>query len=132
MFNKKQPPPSDFKSRVQAYEEARKKGLVFQAEGTLGGIPLRKRRRYRNGGRLFGLILVVGLLIAMKAGMFAYVGPENYRHKMMPYTTSTAPQDQIIAYVMQPDPATLWVAKLFTDVTFQVRILVNRYWPDPL
>lgn len=132
MFKKKQPPPTDFKSRVQAYEAARKKGMVFQAEGTVGGIPLRKRRRQRSGGRLSALILVVGLLFAMKAAVMTYVGPDTYRSKLIPYVASVAPQDQIIAYVMQPDPVTLWVAKLFIDVTFQVRTWVDRYMPEPL
>ncbi len=132
MFKKKQPPPSDFQSRVQAYELARKKGLVFQAEGTVGGIPLRKRRRDRASGRLFALILVVSVLFTMKAALLSYVGPDTYRTKMIRYTASDAPQDQIIAYVMHPDPVTLWVARLFTDVTFQAKILVERYTPEPL
>lgn len=132
MFKKKQPPPTDFQSRVQAYEAARKKGLVFQAKDTIGGVSLRKRRSVRTGGRMFALILVVSVVFAMKAGLLAYVGQDTYRSRLIPYAASTAPQDRIIAYLMQPDPVTLWVAKLFTDVTFQAKILVQRYSPDPL
>lgn len=132
MFKKKQPPPSDFQSRVQAYEAARKKGLVFQAEGTVGGVPLRKRRPARTGGRLFALLLLVAVIFSAKAGIYAYDGPEIYRSKLIHYTASTAPHDQIIAYVMQPDPVTRWVAKLFTDVTFQGKMLMDRYLPDHL
>ncbi len=132
MFKKKQPPPSNFQSRVQAYEAARKKGLVFQAKGTVGGVARRKRRAGQGGGRAFALVLVVGLLFVMKAGLLAYVGPDRYRTTLMPFVASDAPQDQVIAYVMHPDPITLWVAKAFTDVKFEIQRLASRYMPDPL
>lgn len=132
MFKKKQPPPSDFQSRVQAYEAARKKGLVFQAEGTIGGVPLRKKRPLRTGGRMFALMLLVAVVFSGKAALYAYGGPELYRSKLIPYMASTATHDQIIAYVMHPDPVTLWVAKLFTDVAFQGKILLERYLLDAL
>lgn len=132
MFQKKQPPPSDFQSRVQAYEAARKKGLVFQAKDTIGGVPLRKRRSMRRGGRMFALILVVSVLFAMKAGLLAYVGQDTYRSRLIPYIASTASQDRIIAYVMQPDPVSLWGAKLFNDITMEIKVLVDRYMPAPL
>lgn len=132
MFKKKQPPPSDFQSRVQAYEAARKKGMVFQAEGTVGGILLKKRRSTRSGARFFALILVVALLFAMKAGLLSYVGPDIYRTRLTPFAASDAPHDQVIAYVMHIDPITLWLAKAFNDLTFQVQNLAGRYMPEPL
>jgi hypothetical protein len=132
MFKKKKPPPSDFQSRVQAYEAARKKGLAFQAEGTVGGVRVRKRRRAASGGRFFGLILVVGLLFTMKAALFSYIGPDSYRSKLAPYSASDAQYNQVIAYVMQPDPVTRWLAKLFSDVTFQAKVVVQRYAPQAL
>ena len=132
MTKKTQPPPTDFQSRVQAYEAARKEGLVFQAEGTIGGIPLRKRRRSPSGGRLFALILLVSAIFAMKAALLAYVGTDAYRSKLMQYSASEAQYNQVIAFVMHPDPVTVWMAQLFSDVTFQAKLLVSRYTPDPL
>lgn len=132
MFQKKPPAPKDFQSRVQAYEAARKKGLVFQAEGTLGGVPLRHKRPKRKSGRIFALILVLSILFAMKAALLAYVGPDTYRSKLAPYAASAAPQDRAIAYVMQTDAVTVWVAKLFAEVTFSVRKVVKAYTPEPL
>ncbi len=56
----------------------------------------------------------------------------NLEIRIIPDRASEAPQDKIIAYVMHPDPVTLWVSKLFNDVTFQAKILVDRYMPEPL
>lgn len=104
-----QPVDPDFAARVAAYQAQRAKGLVFQADGTLGGIALKPRRAPRRNlpARLLGLVLMFGLVFAIKATVLQVMGVAAYNGNLARLTASTSVVDNAVAALLHLDPITL-------------------------
>ncbi len=117
-----QPIDPDFAARVAAYQAQRDKGLVFQADGTLGGIVLRPRRSpHRNWiGRVLGLALMVSLVFAVKVSVLQVMGTSAYNSNLVRLTSSTSVIDQAVGKMLHLDPITLALDAQFVKIEMAV------------
>lgn len=100
----------DFANRVAQYQQNRAKGLVFQAEGTYGGVALKPPARAQRPWRLPRLALTFGLFFVIKASVFHLSGVAGYTGKLAGMSASVAVLDQVVATVLYPDPVSIAIA----------------------
>jgi hypothetical protein len=104
----------DFYGRVTRIEEARANGFGFEAPGTIGLSHYRKKKR--SGSRLLGpLFLAVVMALGLKGAIHYKVGAATY-DKRVETLMSGGTVDRVGGWLMQADPATLWVSRLFQEL----------------
>ncbi len=127
------PPKNDqrdeFADRLLSYEKARDKGFVFQADGTLGGVTLRKKRRTQYAGRIRSLIFIFLTLLFMKVVIFYMAGPTKYNSILSPYASDSAIHNRAINAVMAAGPVTVFLADRVGFVIREVRYAMNAILP---
>jgi hypothetical protein len=105
-----QPINQDFANRVARYHQNRAKGLVFQADGTCGGVVPKRPARARVLWRAPRLLAMIALLFSIKACVFHLSGIAGYSGKLAGLSSSEAVLDQVVAAVLYPDPVTVAIA----------------------
>ncbi len=105
----------DFYGRVTRIEEARAQGYGFEAAGTLGLSHYHKtaRRRIPVFGPLF---IAVVMALGLKGAIHYKVGAATYDQRV---ESLMAGQnfDRLGGWLMQADPATLWVSEFIGEMT---------------
>ena len=106
----------DFAARVAQYESNRESGLVFQAEGTVGGVvpisqPSKRRIRWIPALVFAGLMFVI-----LKASALHIMGISSYNSSLARLTASSAPVDRALGYILRPDAASIQIAMVFNKV----------------
>jgi hypothetical protein len=99
---------NDFYSRVSRIEKAHAKGYGFEAQGTV-----QRRAPSRLGARslrvLKPLVLALALGIGLKGVIHYYVGAQTYESRVSALAAGEG-FDQVGAWLMHADPATLFVS----------------------
>ena len=95
----------DFQGRLGRIERIHDGGGGFEADGTLGAsaVPRRRRRRLLRLPALLALTAVI--LILLKAGLHAALGPDLYAAKV-DLLRAGSDADRAGAWVLQVDPLT--------------------------
>ena len=106
----------DFAARVAQYERNRESGLVFQAEGTVGGVvpisqPSKRRIRWIPALVFAGLMFVI-----LKASALHIMGISSYNSSLARLTASSAPVDRALGDILRPDAASIQIAMVFNKV----------------
>lgn len=106
---------SDFQKRLSRIEKEHRSlssGYVRLQERNGVLVPVKKVRT-RRGFPWRGLFLVVVVFVLFKSLMLAHLGPIGYveRHATLESGTTV---EQMGAWVMRPDPATLYVSEIIT------------------
>jgi hypothetical protein len=106
----------DFAARVAQYERNRENGLVFQAQGTVGGVmpisqPSKRRIRWIPAVVFAGLVFVV-----LKASALHIMGISSYNSSLTRLTASSAPVDRALGYILRPDAASIQIALVINRV----------------
>ena len=96
-----------FVQRIKRVNRANRRGLGFEAVGTLGRSHYNTQERRRNYWRP-ALFAAVGFL-GVKAIMLTNIGVADYEARVEAMSAGTA-MNQFAAFVMQMDPATIWMA----------------------
>ncbi len=105
----------DFYGRISRIEEARAQGYGFEAPGTIGLSQYRRTTRRRRS--ILGPIFVaVVMALALKGTIHYKVGATTYDERVQ---TLLAGQsfDKLGGWLMQADPATLWVSNFIKEMT---------------
>lgn len=98
----------DFYARVARVQAAHARGLGFEAEGVLGRSSYVRPRR-RSIPILQPLTVALLCVIGLKATIHYHVGDGVYRDRVA--VLSAGDQvDRIGAFLMAPDPATIWLS----------------------
>lgn len=99
---------NDFYSRVSRIEKSHAKGYGFEAAGTLG-----RKGANRTGFRVLRLLkplaLVLAVGIGVKSVIHYYVGAQTYESRVSALAAGEG-FDPVGAWLMQADPATLWLS----------------------
>jgi hypothetical protein len=106
----------DFYGRISRIEEARAQGYGFEAPGTIGLSQYRRgvTRRRRS---LFGPIFVaVVMALALKGTIHYKVGASTYNARVEQLLAGQN-FDKLGGWLMQADPATLWVSGFIKEMT---------------
>lgn len=113
-----QPVDPDFAARVAAYRAQRDKGLVFQADGTLGGIALKPLRASRGTWpvRVLGLLFMFSLVFVIKATVMQAMGITAYNSNLARLTASASVIDKAVAQLLHLDPITLTLSETYVTV----------------
>lgn len=104
----------DFAARVADYQKRAKKGLVFQAEGTVGGKKMRRQRpafRARPIRMLFKLALI---LVAAKAVIFHVGTMVGFDPYAVVTSEGAGMGDQMMGLLFYPDPISIKVSEYLT------------------
>lgn len=101
---------------VRNHKRMRRNGVVRRV-GRDGLIRTRPRL-IRPHFPLKGALVIVALLIAFKALMFAQIGSDNYALKIQDLSAGSA-LEQTGAVLMQEEPVTVAVASVLTTYFFQ-------------
>ena len=100
----------DFAARVAQYERNRQSGLVFQAEGTLGGAVAKAQRPKRRSRWMASFIFAALMFVLIKASALHIVGISSYNSSIARLTASSSIVDRAASFVLRPDPATIQIA----------------------
>ena len=103
----------DFYGRITRIEQARSKGYGFEAPGTLGLSHYRKpvvRQRSIVGPLIVAVVMALGL----KGAIHYKVGAATY-DKRVASLMQGEEIDRLGGWLMQADPATLWVSHLIRE-----------------
>lgn len=107
---------TEFYDRVARVEKARAKGYGFEADGTLGrshfARPARRKRRL-----IAPLIMLVVCFLGLKAALHHQIGRDVYALRVDSMRLSDSGMEQIAGFLMQADPATLWLSDRIADYT---------------
>lgn len=105
----------DFYGRVSRIEQARAEGYGFEAPGTVG-LSHYTRTQRRRMSIIGPLCVAILMTLALKGFIHFKVGAATYQARV---ETLQAGQgfDKLGAWLMQADPATLWVSGFITDLT---------------
>lgn len=104
----------DFYGRVTRIEEARANGYGFEAPGTIGLSHYRKKKS--GGSKLLGpLFFAVVMALGLKGAIHYKVGAATYE-KRVEALMSGGSLDRLGGWLMQADPATLWVSQFFREL----------------
>ncbi|KAA9010296.1 hypothetical protein [Histidinibacterium aquaticum] len=101
-----------FEQRVKRIEKRHRQINEYGADPRLtrdGLIVVKARRRMRRFPWR-ALLLVPLLAFALKAGLYLHLGPEDWAERLAALDPED-PVDRAGAFVLQPDPATLWIAE---------------------
>lgn len=93
---------------VRQHEKMNAAGVVRAVNSD--GLIVARPRMYRPRFPLKGLAVVLCLGFLFKGFLFAYLGPDGYAARVAELQTGTA-LEQAGAWVMQSDPATVFVAE---------------------
>ena len=105
----------DFYGRITRIEDARSHGYGFEAPGTFG---LSHSRQSKRSGvsRLVGpLFFAVVMALGLKGAIHYKVGAATY-DKRVEALQSGQSLDRLGGWLMQADPATLWVSQFISEV----------------
>lgn len=105
----------DFAARVAQYERNRQSGLVFQAEGTLGGQVAKPQRPKRRRRWVASLICAALMFVLIKASVLHIVGISSYNSSLARLTASRSVIDRAAGFVLQPDAATIQIAQVLNN-----------------
>jgi len=99
---------NDFYSRVSRIEKSHAKGYGFEAAGTVG-----RKASGRGARRVLKLVkpavVVLALGFGLKGVIHYYVGAQTYESRVSALAAGDG-FDPVGAWLMQADPATLWVS----------------------
>lgn len=98
---------ADFSTRVERYQRNHKKGLVFQAEGTLGGMKAKRPRSAWRGGGLRWMLRVISVAILVKVGLFHIAKTVGYTPTHQIITDGRSLVAQMMVFALYPDPVSL-------------------------
>ncbi|MBA3909804.1 MAG: hypothetical protein C0524_07910 [Rhodobacter sp.] len=105
---------NEFYSRVSRIEKSHAKGYGFEASGTLG-----RKASSRAGARTFKVLkpLALALLIGvgLKGVIHYYIGAQTYESRVSALAAG-AGFDPVGAWLMQADPATLFVSSQLQSI----------------
>lgn len=104
----------DFYERIARILRMHAQGYGFEAAGTLGRSYYARRQRLRVPVIAPVLVVMAGVVF-LKAMLHAGLGAQDYEARVAALWTGSA-FDRVGAFLMQPDPATLWVADLLVRV----------------
>jgi hypothetical protein len=103
----------DFYSRVARFERARSHGYGFDAAGTLGRSHFTRKSRPRRA--ILGPLLMVAVCaIGLKGAILHTVGAESYNLRVERLQAGEG-FDRMGGWLMQADPATVWVSGKISD-----------------
>lgn len=104
----------DFYGRISRIEEARANGYGFEAPGTIGLSHYRKTQRRRIGfiGPLF---LAIVMALGLKGAIHYKVGSATYDQRVESLMAGQS-FDRLGGWLMQADPATLWVSQFIREM----------------
>lgn len=74
------------------------------------GLIVMKPRRSRPGVSLRAIVLFIGALLMFKGFLLANLGPEGYSERVAKLSEGT-PVERAGAWVMQPDPVSVFIAE---------------------
>lgn len=103
----------DFYSNVARFEKARAKGYGFDAAGTLGRSHFQKSARKRHSF-ILPLVMVVLVGVGLKGAIYQSVGAASYNQRVDALMVGEG-FDRLGGWLMQADPATIFVARKITD-----------------
>jgi hypothetical protein len=98
----------DFYARIARVQAAHSRGLGFEAVGTLGRSHYAKPRR-RRIPLVKPLVVAALCVIGLKSTIHYHVGDGVYRDRVATLAAGDN-VDRVGAYVMTPDPVTLWAS----------------------
>lgn len=104
---------NEFLGRVERVERMHRRGLGFEAPGTLGRSAYREQTRRTSLTRPLFVFLAVGLIL--KAALLIQIGESDYKTKVDRLRAGDS-LERIGAYVMQADPMTVWIAQKAKEV----------------
>ncbi|PZR01084.1 MAG: hypothetical protein DI533_08420 [Cereibacter sphaeroides] len=105
----------DFYGRISRIEEARANGYGFEAPGTIGLSHYTKTQRRRRG--LVGpLFVAIVMALALKGVIHYKVGAATYEQRVESLMAGQS-FDRLGGWLMQADPATLWVSQFIREMT---------------
>lgn len=107
------PQMKEFYGRVRRIERSHRRGLGFEAAGTLGRSTYRAPVQRRSIVRPLLLLLAGGMLL--KTVLFMQIGPIDYNDRVSKLATGTQ-VEQIGAWVMQADGVTIGLANFLGEV----------------
>lgn len=100
----------NFYGRLGRIEDIHDAGGGFEADGTLGMAYYKARQRpARRFGLLGPLVLVAMTVVAIKAAVFAAIGPERYAERLGALSAGSQ-AEMAGAWVLQADPLTVALA----------------------
>jgi hypothetical protein len=104
----------DFYGRISRIEEARARGYGFEAPGTIGLSQYRVTARRRRS--IFGpLFVAVVMALALKGTIHYKVGAATYDARVESLMAGQS-FDRLGGWLMQADPATVWVSSFIRDM----------------
>lgn len=104
----------DFYNRVSRIQDARSQGYGFEAPGTLGLSYYRKAERKRTS--IWGpLFFVIVMSLVLKGAIHYRIGEATYNERVADLMQGGS-VDKIGGWLMQADPATLWISSAIRDL----------------
>ncbi len=104
----------DFYGRISRIEEARAQGYGFEAPGTIG-LSHYQRTARRRISLLGPLFLAILMALALKGFIHFKVGASTYDARVESLMAGQS-FDKFGGWLMQADPATLWVSGFIAEL----------------
>lgn len=103
----------DFYTRIARVEADRARGLGFEATGAIGRSAYARPRR-RRLPLAKPLMMTALCVIGLKSTIHYHIGDGVYRERVAALASGDD-VDRVGAYLMMPDPATLWLSGKLQD-----------------
>ncbi len=117
----------EFARRVAEYQRNLKKGLAFQADGTVGGKRLKPARRAWRGSALRNFLKLAIFAVLLKAFMFHAAHIVGFDASGAMVMDSASFVQRAIALLLYPDPISIEVSRWLT-LGQQVLAIELRSW----
>lgn len=101
----------DFAARVAAYEENRKRGVVFAADGTVGGNVAAAPRSAWRDGTVRRILRAAALLMFLKIALFHAGAMAGYNALATLVMSHASIVEKALALVFYPDPISVEASK---------------------
>ncbi len=98
---------TEFSQRIARYEKNRKKGLVFQANGTVGGHLAKPQRSAHRSGVFRHILRLAVMLMAIKIGVYHVAGAAAYNQFVGKAAMTAGNAGHAATMVLKPDAVTL-------------------------
>jgi hypothetical protein len=120
-------PLTEFELRAAQIAQARLQEKATRSKN-LADSPA--RRPHQGRGRVMGFALVFAILVLLKSIIYFAAGPTRYQEKLSEISTNEQILDRALWAVLQPDPVTSALARVYAILERRAQAFVREYRRD--